>query len=105
MTTLTEQHIAVLRALVASARASDSDVGMDVNVLAALLDDWSTNARAARLLAAMEQIDALVQHVFYEVHLHRNGVFLYNGSGWGGTFGTGEPLADGLIALAEKVKE
>jgi hypothetical protein len=62
---------------------------------------WNRLSRAARLLAAVEAIDPLRIKPFHEIHIHHNGAFLYNGGGWAGTFGTGEPLADALIQLAE----
>ena len=55
MSALTEQHIAVLRALVDRARATNSDVGMDASVLAALLNERDGMQIA---LAAAEQLAA-----------------------------------------------
>lgn len=55
MSDLTEQHIAILRALVDRARAADADVGMDASVLAALLNERD-GMRIA--LAAAEQLAA-----------------------------------------------
>lgn len=50
MSDLTNQHITILRALVQQARTTNSDVGMDVNVLAALLNERDALRREAQAL-------------------------------------------------------
>jgi hypothetical protein len=50
---LTDRHIAVLRALVDSARTADCDVGMDVTVLAALLNERENLREAASAALAL----------------------------------------------------
>jgi hypothetical protein len=56
MSLLTDQHITILRALVTQARATNSDVGMDASVLAALLDEREAYRTALRTL--VEALDA-----------------------------------------------
>jgi hypothetical protein len=51
MSLLTDQHITILRALVQQARATNSDVGMDASVLAALLNERDALRTALRTLA------------------------------------------------------
>jgi hypothetical protein len=51
---MTEQHIRLLHRMVEQARASDSDIGLGANVLAALLDDHDRlRAAATRLFDAL----------------------------------------------------
>jgi len=68
MSALTEQHIAVLHVLVDTARLTNSDVGMDANVLAALLNERdglhialaAAEQLAAERLALINAIEAVV---------------------------------------------
>ena len=71
MSNLTEQHIAVLRALVDHAHATNSDVGMDASVLAALLNDWTAVRQLAdERLALIQKIEAVVDDGFNWTHTY-----------------------------------
>lgn len=84
MSDLTERHIAVLRALVESARATNSDVGMEVNVLAALLNERDGLHIA---LAAAEQLAAerlvLINSIETAIDDGANWEHTYDGDGSG----------------------